>query len=56
MTDQPDKPTDDTTAEEPDTRRVVVRRDELGRPVETVEASDPAAAIHWNDDLWHPLR
>ena len=35
---------------------VVSRRDELGRPFETVEVADPIAASHWRDEDWHRLR
>lgn len=32
--------------------RVPVRRSETGQVVEEVEVASPAAAEHWNEDLW----
>jgi hypothetical protein len=58
VTDKTPKPTDDTAAEDqtPVSVRVVVARDPLGNPVETVEVDDPRAVAHWDDDAWRPLR
>jgi hypothetical protein len=36
--------------------KVVARRDELGRPIEVVEVTDPVAASHWGAEDWRPVR
>jgi hypothetical protein len=51
MSDQAPEPEEPAEEAQP-IHVVIVRRDLYGRPVEWVEATDPAAAEHWDERHW----